>query len=522
MVKFKRIGLDIKYFSDSPMEIKRIENSLKFYIEGAEYSELFKKHRWDGYHRFYQKSLRVFNYGLLHMVIQTLVGFGIEYKIENDFLPLKINNKDKINSELWQHQKEAILKFFSHPYGTIEIPTRGGKTMFTSEIMRLCDFQTVLFTVDSQMLLEQAITDISKYLKINRKQIGRIQGDTFDIKPITVGMIQTMQSIKFGVKRLNKRKAKAKEKNKKSLSPEELIQQRKEKRFRSTALENYFKQVDFLVVDEMHEYSSDERINTMRMCGNIRAGLFLSATTEKSENPITNIKIKSLSGPLLYKVLEKTLKERGVLAQEDIILILVDHDKNKNIEFVEDDTYDTYEKSLIIDNERRNSIIINIIQILKSLNIKTLVLFQYIKHGKNIQQIIGSDLLTNETKLKDRIDITKKFLKRKGDILLATNIFKKGLTLPEVEVLINAGAGKEQSLIIQKKGRTLGTTETKKKAITIDFVDISEYFSEHSLSRIAVYEERIGVENIKIYDSSDSEFYIDMKEFLNFWKEDDE
>jgi len=105
--------------------------------------------------------------------------------------------------------------------------------------------------------------------------------------------------------------------------------------------------------------------------------------------------------------------------------------------------------------------------------------------------------------------------------LLATNIFNKGLTLPEVEVLTNVGGGKEQSLIIQKKGRTLGTTETKKKALTIDFIDVSPYFSEHSLSRIQVYEKEVGIENIAIFDSSDEDFYQDLREFIVNWKNDE-
>jgi superfamily II DNA or RNA helicase len=512
-MKFRRVGLDIKYFSDSLQEIKRIESCLKFFVEGSEFSPAFKEHKWDGFYRFYQKKTRTFNYGLLHMVITNIQKYNIAYKIEDDLLPIKIKFPDKINPELWEHQKRAVLKFLSHPYGTIEIPTGGGKTILSAEIIRLTDFDTVLFIVDSQLLLEQAITGISEYLKVNRKTIGRIQGDTFEPKAITVAMIQTLQSIKFGMKRLNKR-----HKDKKPIPLIQLKQQRKEKRFNLKKLETYLKQVKFLIIDEIHEYSSDERINTIRICNNVEAVLCLSATPEKSENLIGNIKIKSLAGPIILKVLESELKKRGVLAQEDIILILIDHDKNKNIEFKEEDGYDTYENSLIIENERRNNILINTIQILKHLSIKTLVLFQYIKHGKNIQRVLGNDLITNETKLPQRLSSMKSFLKKKGDVLLATNVFNKGLNLPEVEVLLNAGAGKEQSLIIQKKGRTLRTTSIKKKAITIDIMDISEYFSEHSLSRIHVYEERIGVENIKIFDSLDPDFYDDIREYLNDWK----
>lgn len=510
MVKFVRSGLDIKYYSDLPSEIKQVEKSLSFYVEGAEYSPSFQEHRWDGYHRFYIKKTKSFNYGVLHLVIAQLDKFKIKYKLENDFKPIQI--KKKISTKIWPHLQEAIPVFLVKPYGTIQIPTRGGKTYMAAEIISLTDFHSSLFIVDTQLLFEQAVNDISKYLGVNRKQIGQIRGDTFDIKPITIAMIQTLQSIKYGLKRLNKSRSK------KPISLDILKQKRKEKRFKIQALEVFMRSVDLLIVDEIHEYGSDDRIATVRLCKNVRGALFLGATPEKSESPLGNIKIKSLAGSIIHKVSPKTLKERGILAKEDILLIAIDHRENKNIVLTDEDDYDKHEQDLIVLNERRNNILINVIQILKHLNIKTLVLFQYIPHGKYIQKILGDELLTGETKMDKRLTVTKSFLKRKAGVLLATNIFNKGITLPEVEAVFIAGGGKEQTQVIQKKGRALGTTETKKKAITLDFVDFSDYFSDHSLSRIQVYEEHVGIENISIFDSADSDFYSDIREWLIDWK----
>lgn len=512
MIKLKREGLNIRYYSNSPMELKKLEAALRFYVPGAEYSPSYREHKWDGYFRFYDSKRRSFKYGLLHLALAQLEKYKIEYTIENDFERLRIKSGLKLHPVLWQHQREAILKILVHRYGTIEIPTRGGKTLMAAELMRLLDFETVLFVVDGQMLFQQAIKDISEHLQISRKQIGEIRGDVFELKPITVAMIQTLQSIKYGVKRLRKRNEKA------PRSLEELKQQRKERRVRQRMLEHYMQTVDLLFVDEIHEYSSDERIGVIHVCQNVRGVVCLSATPEKSSSIIDNIKIKSLGGPIIYRVDPRVLKARGVLAQETIVLIIIDHRKNKNVSFREQDNYDTYEERLIVNNERRNNIITNILQILRTLNIKTLALFKYIKHGKNIQSITGDELLTNEVELNRRLVVKNQFLKRKAGTLLATNIFNKGITLPEVEVLVNAGAGKEQSLIIQKKGRTLGTTKVKKKAITVDLIDISDYFSEHSASRIQVYEDEIGLENIMIFDSSDPDFYQDLREFFDNWK----
>lgn len=514
MIKFKREGLDIRYYSSSPVEIKKLEATLKYYVDGSEYSphHVARGGKWDGYYRFYESKRRILKYGVLHIVLEKLKSYNIQYVIENDFEKLKIKQDFKISPEMWQHQKQAIIKFMQHPYGTVQIPTRGGKTKMAAEIVRLFDFETVLFIVDSQLLFDQAIKDFSEHLKIAKKQIGQIRGETFDLKPITVAMIQTMQSIRYGVKRLRKKQ------DKKPISLELLKQQRRERRIRCKTLEQYMQTIELLCVDEVHMYSSDERIDTCRKCVNTKAVLCMSATPEKSEGIINNVKIKSLAGPIFYKVLPSVLKERGVLAQEKIILIMVNHNKNKNVQFGEKDSYDIYEERLITDNERRNNILTNILQILRHLNLKTLMLFQYVQHGKTIQRIVGDELLTGEVPLEQRKVSIKQFLKRKAGVLLATGIFNKGLTLPEVEVLVNAGAGKEQSLIIQKKGRVLGTTLTKKKALTIDLIDIGEYFSGHSLSRVQVYEREVGLENIAIYDSYDENFYSDLREYLTNWK----
>lgn len=513
MIKLIRHGLDVRYCGDNPNEIKKLESSLKFWVDGCEFSPNYRDHQWDGYHRFYNGKLRIFNYGLLHVVENVLQTSGVQYKIENNFTQLKTSSE--LNATLWAHQKRAVLKFLHTPYGSLQIPTRGGKTHIAAELIRITKPTQTLFVVDNQVLFEQAVNDLSKYLGLSRRSIGQIRGEIFDTKQITVAMIQTLQSIKYGLNRLHKRN------KKKKILPSliELKEIRKTKRNRIRELGNFMSKVDFAIVDEVHEYSSDERLTTIKLACNARAYLFLSATLEKSENVLGNMKIKSLAGPIIYKVAEQDLKDVGVLAHEDITLIMVDHNKNFNIELDEESAYSDYENEIIINNERRNNILINIIQMCRQLNIKTLVLFQRVKHAEYVQRITGDELVTGGTDLRHRMSVVRShFSKRKAGILLATNIFNKGITLPDVEIMINAGGGLEKSNVTQKKGRTLGTTDTKKKAMTIDIVDISEYFSEHSLNRISVYEQSVGLESINVFDSADKDFYVDIRELLTNWK----
>ena len=89
--------------------------------------------------------------------------------------------------------------------------------------------------------------------------------------------------------------------------------------------------------------------------------------------------------------------------------------------------------------------------------------------------------------------------------MIASNIWKKGITLPQVEVFLNISGGKEDTAAVQKRGRVLGTTEDKKKALTIDIIDeYDDFFSEHCLERIKAYEKEAGEENIDVIVISDT------------------
>ena len=109
-------------------------------------------------------------------------------------------------------------------------------------------------------------------------------------------------------------------------------------------------------------------------------------------------------------------------------------------------------------------------------------------------------------------------MKDKGGILLASDIFKKGVTLPECEVIIIVDEGLEVSSVIQKKGRTLGVTETKQRSLVIDFIDIYDvYFSEHSESRLETYVNEIGEKNVGILDVTSDDYLEKFKEWTISW-----
>ena len=68
-------------------------------------------------------------------------------------------------------------------------------------------------------------------------------------------------------------------------------------------------------------------------------------------------------------------------------MLLIDHN---DIEYdVEVEDYNGFRKELIFENDLRNKILLSVIEILRELRLKTLVLFQSVEHGRNVEILSG-------------------------------------------------------------------------------------------------------------------------------------
>lgn len=511
MISLSRTAINtVSYHCQTAEETEYVEECLTLRMAGAEFSELKQKGKWDGMVRYYQKG-NTFPYGLLQVVTHHLQANDVPYQFDSSAFPA-FERTLLYNPALHQHQQEAVGEFFKELFGIIVVPTRGGKTFITGEIIRhLHDANSgerTLFLVDTQDLYLQARTELANYLDM---EVGGIQGDEFNIQPVTVAMVQTLDSILSGLKRF---------KVKDEWTTEETRAKRKPVRDRLNQLKRYIETVTFLVVDECHEYSGKKRTGIIAKFHNADKRLFLSATPYKSENVIANYNLLKVSGREIYRIPEQTLKERGILSRDKILLLYMDHNADPSLKVKRGETLDyrSFVKRVITHNFKRNMTAVNVIEICRKLQLKTLVLFSLKKHGYWLQSITNDTILHGEHDIKERTAAKQKFLQGKGGVLFASTIFNKGITLPQAQVLVNIGGGLEQSGVVQKKGRVLGTAEGKTKSLIVDFIDDFAYFKEHSLSRIQAYESGVLDKNdIYVLNVDDDDFYADLWEFLDDW-----
>lgn len=513
MVKLKRISKhEVKFIPNSSEELKLIMKKLTFFVEGAVFSQKYRDGFWDGKKRYFRNKNEI-SFGLTKYVCEFLDEEGISYELE-DFEKFNSDldiSEIKLSDGLRPHQIEGTLAFFNNkfgPHGICKIPTRGGKTFTAAEcirIARLKGHMTSVFLVDGIDLFKQTVEEFAKFFKIEESEIGQLQGSgVWEFKEINVATVQTLQRILFpgkekgktvvdeyGEKIKVKRKKSKLEKNSDSL--------------RKIKLEKLMRDVSFLIIDEVQEYSSDSRLGTIRKFKNVVFMLSLSATPFRSEDELGNLSLREVVGDVIYEVPEDELIKSGSLVKNKVLIISFEDEIKLG------DTYLEYYEENIIKNETRNNLIFSLTKILSDLSIKSLFMITRKDHGHMLSEKSGVIYVSGDDDSDDRQKIKSEFLDKKDGILFASNIYKKGVSLNNVQVLVNVSGGKEKSAIIQKRGRVLASVDGKSSALIVDIFDQKPYLNEHSENRLQAYVDKVGEENIIILDYKDPEFIADIE-----------
>ena len=482
IVNIQRIEFHRYYFGASDAQgIKLVCKALTFPNPSPfAYSDTISK---------FDKSKLTFDVGMITNVLALCKENGVVPNIEDwTYDELPIEEVDKRVQGDYDHQLQAIQAFWRRRIGILKVPTRGGKTFIASEIFRQYLNRhdgKICFIVDNVTLFTQAINDIKHFFEpYGGIEVGEIRGNRMDFHcRICVATAQTLQT------RVKRGESKVKRE-----------------------IRKYLRDLEFLAVDEVHDNSSDSRLSLFKMCKNLSYQLCLSATPYRSGAFLQNLKLQGWSGDVVYQIEESVLKERGVLSNYKIGVLYADwHDiKPKTNEYM------SICEAVLYDNDRRDDQIRSICAMLERLGLKTLLLFQSIEHGNKFARSTGYDFLSGETSGRVRESVKEAFLCAQGGILCASGIFKKGVTLPEVQVLINVDGGLEDANTIQKKGRVLGTTATKKKSLIIDIADnYKDYLFDHAQTRYENYTSVLSEEDIDCFDLFDDLDYLE--EWVRDW-----
>lgn len=468
---------------------KLVKSFLKFPHPSRFSIPAFINGGWDGIVSFFNSKDNSFDFGLLDYVVERLQqnSIQVEFSEQTSFktnTPHVFEFSEQFKPSNRFYQREAVLSFFTNRFGIIKIPTRGGKTFVSCEIMKhfLAENPNskILFITESISIFTQNSKEIGNFLDT---EVGLIRGSVCDLKNVNIAMSQTLQ-IKHK-KLLNKKTPKTEK----------------------TELKQFFSQFDLLIIDECHEFRSEARIALIKEFESENV-LGLSATPFKEDDLLGNMRMMGVIGDVIYEIQEQTLVENNVLAENKILLLLIEHITKKA-------NYKKTVDELLINNQQRLDLIQFLVEICNFFELKLLLMVKSKKLGYLLAKQFNCVFLSGDNDDSQRETAKTAYLNLKGGVLVVNDIWKKGITLPEVQVMVNCDGGKTDSSILQKRGRVLGSTVNKQKALAIDLIDLGEhYLSEHSLSRINAYSKQVSDNQIDLIYACEQQQIID---FIQSW-----
>lgn len=259
--------------------------------------------------------------------------------------------------------------------------------------------------------------------------------------------------------------------------------------FRKIEMDDWMAEFPIIFIDEAHHVTKFEGsyADVLRyILSPVKIGF--TATLPTSEE--AEMALEGLIGPVVGEQTINEATELGILAEPHIILIK--------------SPYDSYVRSLsrypevyeegIIHNEKRNLKIVETILKHKERGEVSLIFVNRIEHGLNLVELFKTQgscyvpFVRGDMKATERKNIKQSLLEKKRKVAIATTAWKEGINIPSLNVVFNAGGGKDELPVLQTIGRGLRRTDEKDKVTIYDFFDPSHpYLISHFGQRVTLY-----------------------------------
>ena len=275
---------------------------------------------------------------------------------------------------------------------------------------------------------------------------------------------------------------------------------------RSNLDKEYFKNFDFIIVDEAHQGVTQSITGILSACVNAKYRIGTTGTLKNTK--INTLTLIGLFGSVYEATTIQGLIKNKQITDFKIKCLNLKYDseiseKSKSWTYAEEIEY-------LITNVKRNNFIKNLAL---SLSGTTLVLFQMVeKQGKYLYDIIKNSCkdrnvyyISGEISGEERERIRNICLTEKNAILVASyGVYSTGLNLPTIENIIFASPSKSRIRVLQSIGRMLRLSENKTMATLYDIADDLRYKKHmnftlrHFLERLKIYNTEKF--NYKIYN----------------------
>lgn len=425
-------------------------------VQGANFSEAFRRGVWDGRKHLFRASSNTFPTGLLSFVTEVLDVAGTPYTIvDNRIKPEPLGKSfDLVGVSMtgkYQYQMDTVKTAIEKEQGVLRLATGAGKTEVACAITKYLGLPT-LFIVTTVELLYQARERFIKRLDLDETAVGIIGDSKWE--PGTWVTIATVATL--------------------------------ERRLDTTEAQEFLSNVKVLFLDEAHHAGSDTVFEVCASCpAYYRYGL---SGTPLDRTDGANLRLLAAIGPVIVDVPNKKLMELGISARTSIIFTKVTQPVLKKRL-----PYSSAYKHGVTNNPHHLSLVVEWTKVFHEVGLSTLILCEEISHGKAIDEalwtatggaFIPHQFIYGDEDSDTRRQALKDFAERKLPVLIASTIVDEGVDVPTVDALILAGSRKSRIKTMQRLGRGL----RGEKLIAVEFANYChDYLLRHSLTRYEDY-----------------------------------
>lgn len=507
---------------DADPDVKTVLQSMMSYaVAGAQYTEAGRSGAWDGTSTFFEWATGRFPAGFVKPVVTELKKRGYNAQVIQKPLPAPLGPElpqiDPFGyTPEYDYQQRAVEVLIREGQGIFQIATGGGKS-------RVCNIATsrirrpTLFLTTRSVLMYQMKSAFDKALNHQiacgdrfweGKSVGVIgDGEWNPRRAITVGMVQTLV-------------ARLKEPDRSKPKGEQL----KQAKIREQTLK-YLSLVEFVIAEEAHEAGGDSYYRIMDHCKNAHYRMALTATPFMRDDQEANMRLLACTGPVLIRVTEKMLIERGVLAKPYFRYHAVNYSpdraglmqmKEKNVANTRLGRSTGWQRAYklgIIYNEQRNNLIIQESVRSAGLGLPVMILVLQKNHGRLLQSRLESvgiraKFVFGDSNKDERQKALDDLRDGATQVLIGSTIMDVGVDVPAVGCVILAGGGKAEVALRQRIGRGLrAKKDGPNVALVVDFIDNANFhLRTHSLERLSIVQNTPGFAENIIYGPSDFDF----------------
>jgi superfamily II DNA or RNA helicase len=492
-----------------------VTDRLSYLVEGYEFMQAFTTGGWNGRSSFFARRSCTFPAGFTHMVHAELMKAGYQVRIVKRPAPEPLGVENPIVDEFgnddprYDFQLRALRQVEKHGRGIIQVATGGGKSKIAKLIMARYRRMTMFLTTRGVLMYQmkdQLVSDCGFNVGI----IG--DGEWSPTRGINVGMVQTLvsqleePSMDEEIRQAVKRGARgAVEKSRAAYVAEAKVRFDEKNQIRRRIIK-VLEMVEVVIGEEAHEAGGNSYYEILKWCKNANIRVALTATPYMRADQEDNMRLMAAFGPVLLKVSEKLLIDRGILAKPYFLYAApAPHPKLRRTS-----PYERATKFGIVEATHRNELIARVAKKAADHNLPALILVQRKAHGAILLDLLRAQCLRvryiqGENDQAERKSALTALGAGKIDAIIGTTIFDVGIDVPAVGVVILAGGGKGQIALRQRVGRGLrAKKDGPNVAFILDFIDeVNTHLRNHARERRAIIEATPGFQEGILPDNTD-------------------